>query len=366
MSDIIPSSEFGKLLLEDRPLIDVRAPIEFIKGAFNHSINLPLMQDGEREKVGTCYKQHGQHAAIALGHELVTGKVKQQRIDAWQAQLSQHPESYLYCFRGGLRSQLSQQWIKEAGLNIPYIQGGYKAMRTFLINAIEQTPSQTKMLILSGITGSGKTEVINQRDESVDLEGIANHRGSSFGKNIDPQPSQINFENNLAVSLLKHQQQQHHHLLLEDESKLIGRSSLPHHFYHAMQQADIIVLDEPLEARLPRLLRDYVEGKLVDYESRLGKQAGFDALTDYLTQSLLKIRKRLGGKLHQELQNLVITALNTQQSQNDTSKHLEWISQLLEVYYDPMYQYQLEQKKDRVIFQGDRQAIHQWLDTHKA
>ena len=82
MSMVIPSSEYGRLLLENRSLIDVRAPIEFTKGAFSHSINLPLMQDSEREKVGTCYKKHGQDAAIALGHELVKGNVKQQRIDA--------------------------------------------------------------------------------------------------------------------------------------------------------------------------------------------------------------------------------------------------------------------------------------------
>lgn len=366
MSEVIPSSEYGRLLLENRPLIDVRAPIEFIKGAFGHSINLPLMQDGEREKVGTCYKRRGQEAAIALGHELVKGKIKQQRIDAWLAQLSQHPDSYLYCFRGGLRSKLSQQWIKESGMNIPYIEGGYKAIRSFLINTIEQAPSQSKVLILSGITGSGKTEVIHQRDESVDLEGLANHKGSSFGKNIDPQPSQINFENNLAVALLQHQQQQHNHLLLEDESMLIGRSALPKHFYSAMQEADIIVLDEPLDARLPRLLNDYVEQKLADYVSGLGEQAGFDAFKAYLAQSLLGIRKRLGGKQHQELQDLVDNALSVQQSQNDTSKHLDWISLLLDIYYDPMYLYQLEKKQDRVIFQGDRQAIHQWLDKHKS
>lgn len=365
MTDIIPSSEYGRLLLENRALIDVRAPIEFSKGAFSHSVNLPLMQDAERAKVGTCYKQHGQDAAIALGHDLVTGKVKQQRVDAWQAQLSQHPDSYLYCFRGGLRSKLSQQWIKEAGLNVPYIQGGYKAMRSFLIETIDTAPMHSNMLILSGITGSGKTELIHQRAESVDLEGLANHKGSSFGKNIDPQPTQINFENNLAVSLLKHQQQQHHYLLLEDESFLIGRSALPHQFYQSMQQANIILLDEPKDARLPRLLNDYVTDKLADYVSRMGEQAGFDAFSAYLTQSLQGIRKRLGGKQHQELQQLVNVALLVQQNQNDTSKHVDWINLLLEIYYDPMYQFQIEKKIDRVVFQGDRQAIHQWLDSRK-
>ncbi|GGB71728.1 tRNA 2-selenouridine(34) synthase MnmH [Shewanella inventionis] len=366
MSDIIPSSEYGRLLLENRPLIDVRAPVEFTKGAFPHSVNLPLMQDDERTKVGTCYKQHGQDAAIALGHQLVTGNVKQARIEAWRAQLLQHPESYLYCFRGGLRSKLSQQWIKDAGVKVPFIQGGYKAMRSFLIGTINNAPQQTNMLILSGITGSGKTEFIHQRAEAVDLEGLANHRGSSFGKNIEPQPTQINFENNLAISLLKHQQQQHRHLLLEDESYLIGRSALPHAFYQAMQQADIVLLDEPRDIRLPRLLKDYVTDKLAGYIVKFGEQDGVEAFSHYLSQSLTGIRKRLGGKQYQELQLLVDEALLQQQNQNDASKHLDWISLLLEVYYDPMYQFQLEKKRDRVIFQGDRQAIHQWLDTRNA
>ena len=128
MSEVILSSEYGRLLLENRPLIDVRAPIEFTKGAFGHSINLPLMQDGEREKVGTCYKKRGQEAAIALGHELVKGKVKQQRIDAWLAQLSQHPDSYIVfvavCAQSyhsnGLKNQAWTSLILK-GVTKPYV-----------------------------------------------------------------------------------------------------------------------------------------------------------------------------------------------------------------------------------------------------
>lgn len=108
------SDNYQRIFLQDVPLIDVRAPIEFQQGAFAQALNLPLMIDSERQAVGTCYKQHGQQAAIALGHSLVNGKLREQRTAAWLAACAQRPEGYLYCFRGGLRSQLVQQWLHEA------------------------------------------------------------------------------------------------------------------------------------------------------------------------------------------------------------------------------------------------------------
>ncbi|MBP8119095.1 MAG: tRNA 2-selenouridine(34) synthase MnmH, partial [Shewanella sp.] len=180
-SAIVAAEQYREIFLNQHPMMDVRAPIEFTRGAFPNSTNLPLMLDSEREKVGTCYKQFGQQAAIALGHSLVNGPIKQQRIEAWASYVKANPNAYLYCFRGGLRSQLTQQWLKEAGIEVPYIQGGYKAMRQYLIGVIEAAPTQQPLLSLSGMTGCGKTDFLLQRKEAVDLEGIANHRGSSFG-----------------------------------------------------------------------------------------------------------------------------------------------------------------------------------------
>ncbi|MGL4746151.1 MAG: tRNA 2-selenouridine(34) synthase MnmH [Shewanella sp.] len=362
---LIPAQQYRDIFVAGQPLIDLRAPIEFNRGAFPPSVNLPLMVDKEREKVGTCYKQQGQQAAIALGHSLVHGAVKQQRIDAWLGFLAAQPEAYLYCFRGGLRSQLTQQWLKEAGAAVPYVQGGYKGMRQYLMGVIETAPSQQPLLSLSGMTGSGKTDFLIQRKEAVDLEGIANHRGSSFGKNIDPQPTQINFENQLAIALLRHQQGNHSCLLLEDESFLIGRSALPQSFYNAMQTADILVLEEADDIRLNRLLDEYVHKMHQGFVERLGIEAGFDAFSQYLLQSLTSIRKRLGGKQYQELQDIMQQALSQQLNQNQTSQHLAWISLLLQKYYDPMYEYQLAKKAQRVLFRGNHQAMHEWLDNYQ-
>ncbi|QQX80171.1 tRNA 2-selenouridine(34) synthase MnmH [Shewanella sp. KX20019] len=361
--NIVSATEYRRILVSDHPIMDARAPVEFDKGAFPASSNHPLMEDEERKLVGTCYKAKGQEAAIALGHSLVTGAVKQHRLDAWLSYFSQNPNAYLYCFRGGLRSKLTQQWLKEAGIDVPFIEGGYKAMRQFLIETIDNAPSQKPMLILSGITGSGKTDFLLQRNDAVDLEGIAHHRGSSFGRYHEPQPTQINFENALGVALLKHQDSDAKHLLLEDESFLIGRSALPKPFYHGMQAASIVVLDEPLEARLQRLLNEYVHKMHSGYIERLGEEAGFNAFAEYLALSISGIKKRLGGKQHDEFQAIITNALNIQQSRGDSTAHLEWIELLLNKYYDPMYQYQIDKKAQRILFKGNHAEVHQWLDA---
>lgn len=116
------SDDYRQIFLSGLPLMDARAPVEFHKGAFPGAVNLPLMNDIERQKVGTCYKVHGQQAAIELGHKLVCGAIKEERIAAWAAFARANPEGYLYCFRGGLRSQITQQWLREeAGIELSLI-----------------------------------------------------------------------------------------------------------------------------------------------------------------------------------------------------------------------------------------------------
>ena len=133
------SDDYPRIFLQDVPLIDVRAPIEFQQGAFARAVNLPLMIDSERRAVGTCYKQHGQQAALALGHRTVNGKLREQRTAARLAACAERPAGYIYCFRGGLRSQLVQQWLHEAGVDYPRITGGYKALRNYLLGVLTQS-----------------------------------------------------------------------------------------------------------------------------------------------------------------------------------------------------------------------------------
>ena len=107
------TSDFKNIVLEDIPLIDVRAPIEFKKGAFINSINLPIMNDEERHLVGICYKEKGNLEAVKLGHELVSGNIKDERIKSWESFINKNPKSMIYCFRGGSRSSISQEWIEK-------------------------------------------------------------------------------------------------------------------------------------------------------------------------------------------------------------------------------------------------------------
>ena len=354
------------LLLTDVPLLDTRAPAEFARGSFPHAVNLPLMNDAERSAVGTCYKQHGQEAAIKLGHRLVQGVSKQQRISGWLEFARQYPDGYLFCFRGGLRSQICQQWMREAGAPYPRIVGGYKAMRRLLLDALDTICTSANLIVVGGQTGCAKTELLRTVPGSIDLEELAHHRGSAFGRRADAQPSQIDFDNALAIALLRHQQQSHQQkrlpLVVEDESRLIGCCALPPPLQTAMKQAPMVVVELDIDARVEHTFNNYILHKLTEWRSACGETQGFARFADDLRQSLNNIRKRLGGARHQQLDTLLEHALREHQ-RGDSSSHRAWIRPLLEDYYDPMYDYQLERKADRVLFRGNRAQVRDFLLT---
>jgi tRNA 2-selenouridine synthase len=355
------TSEFLPLFLTDIPLLDTRAPVEFNKGSFPNAVNLPLMTDEERELVGTCYKQQGQDAAITLGHSLVSGEIKAARVKAWQQFAEQHPEGYLYCFRGGLRSQTCQQWMQDMGTPYPKIQGGYKAMRRFLIDSSEDICRNSQFVVLAGQTGAAKTEILKRLPTSVDLEELAKHRGSAFGKRVGGQPSQINFENSLAVELLR---QRHRHpgkaILLEDESRLIGRCLLPMALQETMKQCPLVFVDVDLESRVEHSFHNYILLKLDDWVANKGEEQGFQCFADELRQSFKNIRKRLGGQRYSTLSAILEQALEEHQ-RGDNSLHRQWISRMLAEYYDPLYNHHAEKKKDRTVFRGDVDQVSEYL-----
>lgn len=360
------TDNYAQLFLNDTPMIDTRAPIEFAQGAFPNSVNLPLMSDAEREQVGTCYKQQGQDAAIELGHSLVSGELKQQRVNSWAEFARKHPDGYIYCFRGGLRSHTSRQWMHDAGVDFPLIKGGYKAMRRFLIELTEQQSQQRPWLVLSGRTGTGKTRVLDRLpQQSIDLEGLANHRGSSFGRRVTPQPNQIGFENALAIRLLKLQHSTAGCLMVEDESRLIGSLNLPLSLYDAMGQAPIAVLEEPMELRVDQVKADYVDDLAAEYVVHFGPEQGLVQYADYMLASLNRVKKRLGGERHQLITGQMQAALDQHLKQGNTELHRDWIEAMLGQYYDPMYDYQLDKKKDRVLFRGNQAAALEWFDHYR-
>ncbi|PCM42949.1 tRNA 2-selenouridine(34) synthase MnmH [Marinobacter sp. ANT_B65] len=354
------TDNFLSLFLNDIPLMDVRAPVEFTKGSFPGAENAPLMNDDERHRVGICYKEKGQDEAIRLGHQLVSGDIKAQRIEAWKRFVASHPEGYLFCFRGGLRSRLTQQWIREAGIDYPLIKGGYKALRRFLIDSLDNLIESSEFRIISGRTGTGKTRVLQHLPNPVDLEGLANHRGSSFGRQVTPQPSQIDFENRLAVAMLKAHHLKGGPIYLEDESRLVGRCAIPDALKNQIAHAPLLIVEQPLEERTRIIREDYVEKMLADYARRDGEAAGWLNFRDYLLGALDRISKRLGGERHNQLRNSMSQALEQQERSGDVHGHDAWIQSLLQDYYDPMYDYQLSQKQGEIFVRGGPDTVIDW------
>ena len=267
------------------------------------------------------------------------------------------PHGLLYCARGGLRSQIAQQWLAETGVVYPRLKGGFKALRQAAVNVISEAASEP-MLLLAGPTGSGKTRLLQQL-QAVDLEALANHRGSAFGRKLAAQPSQIRFENDFASALLRARAAQPPYLLLEDESLLIGQRSIPHVFFQTMQQSPLLLLDEPVEARIEVILQDYIVD-LLQEAINLDAEQGFSQFSNMLQQAMARIRKRLGGALYSELNVMLGQALEEQQRSADISLHRRWIARLLRDYYDPMYQYQLKKRGLPVLMQGNASELSQW------
>jgi tRNA 2-selenouridine synthase len=346
-------------------MIDVRAPVEFDKGTILNALNLPLMDDEQRRLVGICYKDKGQQAAIELGHKLVSGDIKDKTISLWCDYFDQNPNTHIFCFRGGLRSKTSQQWIMQTGRDIPLIKGGYKAFRQYLITSAQRIIEKMPLRIIGGKTGSGKTELLDALNDIVDLEGLANHRGSSFGKHISPQPSQINFENQLAKRLLQLDEKQLSSLILEDESRTIGKCALPEPLKLKMQQSPVYMLEDSFDTRVQRILHDYVISMNKQYRDTYGDEEGFIRFGDYLKAAFYGIRRRLGSQRHTELLAVLEQALVCQQSQNTPDGHIHWIEVLLREYYDPTYEYQLTKKQDRIVFKGNKDQLIERLQQER-
>lgn len=323
------------LLAAGTPFLDVRAPGEFARGSVPGAVNLPLLDDAERHRVGIVYKQSGHAAAVALGQRLVSGAVRVQRERAWRDFAAAHPDAWIYCWRGGERSAVVQAWLRELGVELPRVPGGFKALRNAGLRVLERAPGSKSWLVLGGRTGSGKTDLLQQVPCAIDLEGLANHRGSAFGARETPQPTPVTFENLLAVAWLRHR---HRHLVVEDESRTIGRLALPEGWHGRMQTAPLAVLEVPLEIRVGNIRREYVERPLARGQDAAVLRARY-------ADAVRRIERRLGGLRRRQVDQALERGFAH-------GEHDAWIERLLVWYYDPMYDHQLDGKRDRIIVQG--------------
>ena len=223
-----------------------------------------------------------------------------------------------------------------------------------------QKYGHTPVVLIGGGTGNGKTQLVCSRPDGIDLEGLAHHRGSSFGRTLQDQHPQATFENHLAVSLLKKAEQQTR-WVLEDEGHMIGANHLPESLRLRMAQSPLAVVEDPFDVRLERLREEYFDRMYRDFIAAYGEEKGWQAYGEYLHHGLLAIRRRLGLQRFAQLTERLDEALVQQQRTASTEAHFAWLVPLLEEYYDPMYRYQLGKKAGKILFRGSWQEVAAWL-----
>ena len=235
MSEVISPSEYRRIVVEKRTLLDVRASIEVLRDHLPNSVNEPILNNEERAHIGTVFRKQGRDHAVQVGEQLVSGENKKNKIVAWQNFAKAHPNGVLTCFRGGLRSQIAQAWLAEAGFGLPRLQTGTKGFKNFLRSESEKFLNEKTFYLITGLTGSGKTDLIQAFPQrSCDLEHYANHRGSAFGGAKDLQPAQSSFENHLGYRAVELSEVQGP-IFVEDESRMIGWLTLPENWFQKMQ-----------------------------------------------------------------------------------------------------------------------------------
>ncbi len=261
----------------DRVLLDVRTPAEYDQGHVPGAVNLPLFSNEERAEVGTLYKQASPEKAFLRGLDIAGAKMSGYVKQAMR--LAKARKVAVHCWRGGQRSGSIATLLSFAKFDVQVLTGGYKAYRHFVLAQLAEP--KFRFIVLGGKTGSGKTLIINELKSSgeqvVDLEGLANHKGSAFGALGElPQPTVEQFENDLYTSISELDAGRR--VWVENESRNIGRVFITPAFYEQLRVSPLVHLEIPFEVRTKYLVEEY--GCFPKEE---------------LVASLVKTTKRMGG-----------------------------------------------------------------------
>jgi tRNA 2-selenouridine synthase len=316
MADRIEIEEFISLAARF-PVIDVRAPSEYLQGHIPGAVNIPLFDDHERKVVGTTYKQVNKESAMYAGLEFA-GKKLVKLAKEGERVAGKNRSLLVHCWRGGMRSK-SMVWLFETmGITCYLLEGGYKSYRHYVRQLLA---SPLNIVVIGGCTGSGKTSILhymkNSGGQVIDLEGLAHHKGSAFGALGEPdQPTTEQFENDLAseILLLDHEKV----TWIEDESRNVGKCVVPVELFTRMRESEMIFLDISRELRAGNLVGDY---------------ARYDQ--EELKACVRKIEKRLGGDRTREALESI-----------DRKDYFKTAMITLQ-YYDKAYKYSLNKNHER-------------------
>ncbi|WP_339236568.1 tRNA 2-selenouridine(34) synthase MnmH [Oceanobacillus sp. FSL W7-1281] len=293
-------------------LVDVRSPQEFAEFRIPGSINIPVFDNEERAEVGTIYKQIGPEAAKEKGLEIFSIKLPE-FIAQFQ---SLGKEKIVYCWRGGMRSKTAATVVDLMGQQVSRLNGGIRSYRQWVVNKIEQQQFFSKMYVLNGYTGTGKTILLHRLKQQgypvLDLEGMANHRGSIFGQiGLEPN-NQKTFESLLVQEMERYDQAPF--VLLEGESKRIGKATLPLSLHETKEASMQLFIHLPLEKRIENILREY---NPEEHQAQV-------------IEAFVRIRKHIHTPAAKQI------AVDLEQGNFPSA-----VALLLEYYYDPRYEHTL-------------------------
>lgn len=301
-------------------VIDVRSPAEFDEDHVPGAVNLPVLNDAERAEVGTLYVQVSPFIARKRGAALVSANISRHL----ETYLADKPKDYypaIYCWRGGQRSLSLATVLSQIGWRTGLLAGGYKAYRTYVRQQLETIPAQFHFKVLCGLTGTAKTTILQRlqdfSSQVLDLEKLANHRGSLLGRAVDsPQPSQKGFDSALldALKLLDSSQP----VWVEAESNKIGQVYIPPSLWQQLKAGTCTEVLAPIESRVNYLIETYPQ---------------FSNHLPFLGLQLQDLKRRYGNQQIAAWQALI-----------DQQQVAAIVRSLLDIHYDPAYRRSMEQQ----------------------
>ncbi|SET03295.1 tRNA 2-selenouridine synthase [Salinibacillus kushneri] len=316
LEELQSKAKQGKLTI-----IDVRSPSEYEDSKIPNSVNIPVFDDEERKEVGTIYKQVSPKAARERGIEIFSAKLPQfinevKELDG---------EKVVYCWRGGMRSKAAATVVDLAGTPVFRLNGGFRTYRNWVVNTLENFDMKPHAFVLNGYTGTGKTEILQKLKSEgypvLDLEGMANHRGSIFGQIGRKPHNQKKFDSLLVHELLRYQDDEY--VLMEGESKRIGKAVLPSFLMDKKDEGVQIYIELPKEERVRIILDEYQPWNY----------------PEECIEAFHMIKKRIHTPVAKEIE----------QALHDENFEIA-IELLLDYYYDPRYQHSITQyAEDQII-----------------